>query len=297
MSDLRLSRAVDLFLGEQIKTTRKSYRSVMRDLVRIVGDKKLVDIRPEHILEYMQDVRARPQIKSTATINKYIKTIKTFFNWCVKAEFLADVPTKMLKTKKRGTLVTRDKAMPERHYQSLLEYSKWDSRYYALVLFLGDTGCRIGGAAGLQWENINLPHRQATVTEKGKPPRPVFFGDECKRALMEWQLRWKGGQGRYVFQKRGRRMGNDSLGQLFRRLCKRAKIGSYGPHSLRHRKGHQLADAKVNPTTASMALGHSDPTITLQHYYPKDWDRVQREVEKLSTASEKLKNVINWRAE
>lgn len=91
-------------------------------------------------------------------------------------------------------------------------------------------------------------------------------------------------------------MGNDSLGQLFTRICKRAGIPSYGPHSLRHRKGHQLADAKVNPSTAAMVLGHSDPTITLQHYYPKDWERAKREANNLATQSKSTENIIKLKA-
>lgn len=296
MSDLRLSRAVDLFLGEQIKTTRKSYSSVMRNFVLIVGNKKLSAIRPEHLLEYMQDVRSRPQIKSQATINKYIKTLKTFFYWCVKAQFLTSVPTQMLKTKMTGTLIERFKAMPDKDYQQLLEYAQWNSRYYALVLFIGDTGCRIGGATGLQWSELSLIHREATVTEKGKPPRPIFFGDECKAALELWKTDWEGGQGDYVFQVKGRKLQSASLGNLFERLCVRAGIPKRGPHSLRHRKGHQLADAKVNPSTAAMVLGHSDPTITLKHYYPKDWERAKREANNLATMPKPKEKIIKWKA-
>lgn len=278
-----LSQAVDLFLGQQTHSTRNSYKYTLFAMRDYVGPARPLEaVAPEHLLEYMQTVRERPGVHSPATINKYVKTIRVFFNWCVKNEFLAKSPAGGVKRVREYKSIPRTKAMPDSTYETLLDYAKWTPRYHALVLFLGDTGCRIGGAAHLRWSDIDLDAHTAMVEEKGKPPRPVFFGEECAQALRRWQTQHTGPRSSFVFQQEGKLMRNDSLGHLFERLCHRAGIGQWGPHSLRHRKGHQLADHRIAPTVAAKALGHENPTITLNYYYPDDWERVRQAVEGLT---------------
>jgi len=294
---MRLDRAVTLFLGEQIASTRRSYFYVLKAMQSYIGEARPIQgIKPDDLIEHMQAIRARPEVKSPATVNKHVKTIRTFFNWCIKTNLMKPPsPADALKRQRQSKFIEREKAMPDYLYEQLLDYTRWNSRYHALVLFLGDTGCRIGGAAGLKWSEIDFETRTATVTEKGEKSRKVFFGLECSKALLKWRKEVTFKRGEHVFQKDGSRMKNDSLGQLFEKCCQRAQIGQWGPHSLRHRKGHQFADAKIAPTIAAQALGHASPTTTLESYYPHDWDRVQKEMEKLAhKSSQKSGKVINF---
>lgn len=281
-----LSQAIALFLGEQIPSTARSYLYVLRAMQEYIGPARpLAAVRPELLIEYSQALHQRPGLKSPASYNKHVKTIRTFFNWTVKAGLLDKSPATGLKRIRQHQAIPREKAMPDALYLQLVDYARWTPRYHALVLFLGDTGCRVGGAAGLRWEEIVFAERRAIVTEKGKGPRPVWFGEECASALLRWRAEHTMRDGDYVFQRHGRRMLNDSLGQLFEKVCRRAGIGSWGPHSLRHRKGHQFADAQVAPSLAAVALGHENPMTTLNYYYPKDWERVRETIEKLAYSS------------
>jgi len=283
MSSLTLGKAIDLFLKEHIPTTQKAYGYTLRGMRDFVGPARpLAKVKPEDLIEYMQSVREREGVKSPATVNKHVKTVRTFFNWCSKAGLLTGTsPAAGLRRQKQKKAVGREKAMPEGVYAEVLAYARFTPRYLALVLFLGDTGCRIGGAAGLRWDDVNLEGRVAMVTEKGEKTRPVFFGCEAAAALARWREQHRGGDG-YVFQVDGQQMTSNSLGQLFERICQRAGVGTWGPHSLRHRKGHQLADSHVAPSLAAKALGHSSPVTTMEYYYPEDWERVQAEMEKLT---------------
>lgn len=291
---MELQRAVTLFLGEQIASTRRSYFYVLKAMQNYIGlTRDIQGINPDDLIEHMQKIRARPEITSPATVNKHVKTIRTFFNWCIKTNLMKPPsPADALKRQRQSRFVDRDKAMPDYLYEQLLDYARWTPRYHALVLFLGDTGCRIGGAAGLKWTDIDFETRTATVTEKGEKSRKVFFGLETANALYRWRQQVTFKRGDHVFQKDGSRMKNDSLGQLFEKCCQRAGIGQWGPHSLRHRKGHQFADNKIAPTIAAMALGHENPTTTLESYYPQDWDRVKKEMEKLAHKSDKKSSKI-----
>ena len=279
---LVLSKAVDLFLGEQIGSTHKSYQYVLNAMRDWVGPARpLASVSSDQLIEFMQEVRKRPSIKSVASVNKYVKTIRTFFNWCVKQKFIKSSPAVGLNYRRQEKAVKREKAMPEADYQRLIDFAKWDKRAYALVLFLGDTGCRIGGAAGLRWKYVDFDNNTATVTEKGKPPRYVFFERECAQALLRWRGKKSFADEDYVFSLTGKRMTNAALGQCFRRLCISAEIGSWGPHSLRHRKGYQLSDAQISPSVAAQVLGHENVQTTLEHYFPHDMKRAKEAAEQL----------------
>jgi integrase/recombinase XerD len=191
-------------------------------------------------------------------------------------------PSAGLKPLRRSPAVERQKAMPDNVYEKLLDYAKWRPREHALVLFLGDSGCRIGGAAGLRWSDIDFENMRAQVTEKGAKTRYVFFGEECARALEGWRKIHLQPIDGYVFQKHGHRMKNDSLGDFFERVCARAKVGTWGPHSLRHRKGFQFSDQRISVSVAATALGHESKSTTYNHYYPDDLDRAQAAIMELS---------------
>lgn len=287
---LTLERAVELFLREYKTTTAKSYGHTLHGLVDYIGPARpLMQVRPEDVIEYMQTVRERPSIHSPATVNKHTKTIRTFFNWCIKCGLMCgNNPALGLKRQRQQKLIGREKAMPDAVYEEVLAYARWTPRYLALVLFLGDTGCRIGGAAGLRWPDVDFDGHVAMVTEKGEKTRPVFFGAETAAALRRWRQQHTGKLGDYVFQQDGKQMTNGSLGQLFERICLRAVGKGWGPHSLRHRKGHQLADHHVAPSLAAKALGHSSPMTTMEYYYPEDWERVQAEMEKLAAGKKNV---------
>lgn len=284
---LNLQRAINLFLGEHTIGTQRSYMYVLRAMRDYIGPARSLDeITTAQLLEFMHAIKARPTIKSAVTYNKYLKTIRTFFNWCIKTN-LHPGPSPAAGIRRLREVRDRKKAMPDDLYHQLIDYARAlattgrDHRALAFVLFLGDTGCRVGGAAALRWQEIDFENLSASVLEKDGRRRPVFYGEECLTALSRWRLRHPMREGDHVFSKSGKRMGSDHLSQFFRRLCVRAEIGTWGPHSLRHRKGYQLSDAKIAPTIGAQVLGNS-VQIMLDYYYPHDLERVKEAVRELA---------------
>jgi len=280
---MNLEKAVNLFLSDLSNpNTRQSYYAALHPMSRYLGPARPVtDILPMHLVEYHQHLKS--QDYAAATVFNRGKAIRHFFKWLVTIDVLPTNPAlNAIKPKRPPRLIDVNKAMPEDEFERLLDYAKWHSRDYALILFIGDTGCRIGGAAGLRVNDIKLEDRSATVTEKGSKTRPVRFGFVAAAALDQWITEADKKQNDQVFAVRGK-ISSEHLGQQFRRCCIAAGITSRGPHSLRHRKGFQFSDARIDPSIAATALGHSDAVITLQHYYPKDWTRAAAALDELST--------------
>lgn len=266
-----LDEAITFWLQQQTASTEYSYRYPIRNMADFIGPARpLEKVDSAMLAEYLLSVRQRPDVKSPATIGRYTKTIKAFFNYCVRMGWLQRSPADALRYVGTSGRVRKDKAMTDKELEQILDYAKWRPRDYALILFLADTGCRAGGAAGLQVEDIDFQAMTATVTEKGNKTRTVWFGPETRRALENWLKRRPRDVGAYVFSMDGDRLQNAIIGQIIRRITKKVGIRSLGSHSLRHRKAFQMADEKVVPSVAATALGHQSPSILLEFYYPRD---------------------------
>lgn len=285
---MELRKAIELFLGEYKASTRHSYHYPMQSMSDWLGPARpITDIKPEMLIEYFQWVRQKDY--APATVRKHLKTIKTFWNWCVRVfDEIERSPARSLRSVKVPTAVDRSKAMQNDELAAVLDAVRYKPRDYALILFLADTGCRRGGAVGLRLEDINWENNRAKVTEKGERERLVEFGDKCAAALIKWlAVRSKsyaisgeklrdGTVCVYVFSRHGEAMKAENVSLIIRRACKAAGIRVLSSHSLRHRKGHELADARVNPTIAATALGHASVHTYLEHYAPHDQETALR---------------------
>lgn len=288
---MKLTEAVAIFLSQQRPSTQRSYKYVLRDMIKFTGDKEITQVTRHHIAEYSDELNSR-NYKSNHTWNKYVKTLRTFFNFSVKQGLIDRSPASIMKMRREPTGIPKDKAMPDDDLKQLLTYTQFDARYYALILFLADTGCRARGASQLRVKDIDFGQNEALVTEKGEKTRKVHFGEMCAQALRTWLTQRSSAPDDFVFSLDGGPMLSSSISQIVRRCCQRAGIKPRGSHSLRHRKGHQLADAKVAPSVAKTVLGHSSVEITMNHYYPEDWDRARKAMDELAVADDTHTTIV-----
>ena len=284
-----LGDAIDLFLSQYKESSAISYGSQLKDLGKsyLSFERKLGTIDSLDLIRYMGIVDSRPQIQSPVTYNKYVKTFRTFFNWCVKLELIDASPAKALKKKSIRESVPKSKAMPPSTLSRLLTfYDNWekvndDPRPLALFRFLSDTGCRIGGAAGLTRDRLILdkPISQdgqdiyrVLLFEKGREePNIYYFSTETAKTLRRWVLRHSGEN---IFSQNGTGIKANNLARQFRRWTVRAGCGSWGPHSLRHAKGHHAA--RHLPLSIAAKILNDSEEIFIKYYAPKE-DRFVQE--------------------
>lgn len=296
---MQLRKAIALFLGEYKASTRKAYQGALLPMQDWIGPaRELSDLKAEHVLEFFQYVIDRKGY-SPATRQKHVKTVKTFFNWCVRYDFIQKSPAVAVRGRRLPRTLSRDKAMTDDELHALLEFCKYKPRNRALLLFLADTGCRRAGAAGVRINDLDFKQMRARVTEKGEHQRLVSFGEKTAEAIRHWlavrseKTRIKGF---YVFSIDGRWMNPELVSQIIRRDCLRIGLRSLGAHSLRHRKGHQFADARIAPSLAATALGHADVTTTIANYYPGDYETAEMHLRALSEDNPKPGKIIGFPA-
>ncbi len=285
---MRLDEAIRLFVNNyENPNTKRAYLGTLNPLANFLGEgRQLKKIKPVHIVEYKQSLS---KDLSLATVGKHYKTVKTFFNFYKELGIISESPAHVLKIKRANRYVPKSRAMPDSVLASILDFTKWDKRKFALILFFADTGCRAGGAANLRVCDINLSQMEAIVTEKGNKTRTVWFDADCRDALSK--LIRDMPLSAFVFGKNGKKTTPAVLSQTIRRACAYAGVKEYGSHSLRHRKGHKLADSGIAPSIAAVILGHDDVQITIEYYYPRDTQRAAAAARQTSTGN-LVRNIV-----
>lgn len=146
-----------------------------------------------------------------------------------------------------------------------------DIRDYALVCFLADTGCRVGGAAGLRLSDLKLDQGRALVREKGRggkrKARHVYLKERTVNVLQSWLSVRPREKGDAVFVGAQGPLTESGIYQVLKRLASKAGVdGHHNPHSFRHgwargalRNGASIGDV-------SQILGHSHIWVTMRFY-------------------------------
>jgi site-specific recombinase XerD len=298
---MKLRDAVKLFLGEYKPGTRRSYGDDLNIFMQYVAPSLDVkDITMPEVIRAIQLYEQRETVKSVYTVNKHIRTVRRFFNWCVQLELIEKSPARKILKRPEPNNDVLERTMPEDVYFGLINHytdaAKIDpkryTRFLALLHFLG-TSSRRGGAAGLRWDDIDFATREVLVIEKGEKTRTLFLDDDTINVLRRWQLIQKASQGDYVFSLKGSAITPSALGKFFRDYCHKAgydKPGcknGWGIHSVRHYVGIDLQDAGVGEIEASGIMGHT--VQTYRNFYASQ-DKGRLKAAALATAQKRRVN-------
>jgi site-specific recombinase XerD len=216
----------------------------------------------------------RPGGLERDSISSYMRAVKRLFNWLASENMISVNPARGLRLP-RST--DRDpKSYDVDDFVRLLIATQGNTpirlRDRALLLLLADTGCRVGGLTRLRLDDLDINKRMVRLHEKGERFRSIPFSVATLDALMLWlDARPKVSED-WVFINLGPlvrevRLTEDAVGEVFRRLKKRAKVkGRVNPHSFRHGFAREWIRAGGDLATLARMLGHVDPSITLRYY-------------------------------
>lgn len=268
--------------------TVKAYRETLGYLLAYLGDVPVEaitagDLRGyvAHLMEqatrYQDHHRRAPEAGglSPFTIAGRIRAFKRLFNWLVEEETLERNPARRIKTPSPKRMA--QKAASHHDLVALLKTTEGntplDLRDRAVLLFLADTGCRVGGLCGLTLADLDFDNHLALVTEKGEKSRMLPFSKLTAEALRAWlEARpeaesaalflsigtW--GKGRAALTTRG------VAHMLKRRATSAGLKGAVNPHSFRHAFARDFLMDGGDLGTLADLLGHSSVLVTKQFY-------------------------------
>jgi integrase/recombinase XerC len=266
--------------GRSVSTV-EAYRGKLSQLVTFLGDVEVRgitvdDLRAfvayqisEHILYPGIPGRERMGKLSPFTVATRVRAVKRLFNFLEIEGRIETNPARRIRTPKPKP---KPKGVGFDDVLALLETASGGDvvsvRDTAIILFLCDTGCRVGGLCGLCLDDLDLGAGLAIVREKGSKTRYVMFSPQTATALRAWlAVRPEGGQAVFVSLKRKTALTASGVRQMLTRRAEQAGIqGAVNPHSFRHGFAkHYLLDGGDLGTLADI-LGHTSVEVTKDYY-------------------------------
>ncbi len=272
--------------GVKSEATRRWYGPRLRSLLESLGDVEVEQVRTGDLRRWRAGLLARTERwanhptrptrdgkLSKETVRGYVRAARRLFRWLVDEGVLEHSPARRLELPPKSKRAP--KAVHPEDVVAMLEVA--DVREEAVIRFLADTGCRVGGLAGLRLDALDVARERAVVVEKGRgggKVRVVYFGEETAAALGRY-LEVRGRQvvegeedevARVFWGQRGP-LTENGIYQLLKRVAARAGVeGRWNPHAFRHGWAHGALLAGADMGTVSDVLGHSSIQVTHEFY-------------------------------
>jgi integrase len=225
----------------------------LRHFERLIGKCNSKQIAKNSIDKFI--LQRGNEIKRT-TLNKDIRNLRTFVNWCREKRYL------------NGTIKIRELKEEERPVKSLNDaqikklisvVEPYPTMKIRILLALG-TGLRLGDVESLTINDLNFENNSITTssrkTRKSMGSRPVstVVMIELSRYVCELDP----GQ---------EKLFNDNFNyRRWRKICKEAGLADLKFHDLRKTFGSMLAQNGVSTAVTQKLLEHSSPRLTNKVY-------------------------------
>lgn len=307
---------IDLKTGSVKEVTIYSYKCIYTNIANIaidekgnsIADIKLKDIEPQHIKTIQKTLACN---NSTSTVNQKISLLRSVFGNAVKERIITWNPCDTVKDLKK----TEPKAVETIHRALTREETKAffasaenvNSWYLNLYKFLLLTGCRIGEASALKYNDIdykqNVIHIRRTLTKSESGG--LCIGDTTKsrdgvrdipitqkiknvlesqkelKRLVGFSLRMDG----LIFVSPKNNMVTlEGVSYDLRKICKLANIKKFSAHAFRDTFATRAIECGMNPKTLQKILGHSKINITMEIYTHVMEDTKEKEMQLIDVA-------------
>lgn len=256
----------------------------MRRLTALFPDETLIrNLTPQ----IMRDCLVKVSKNKPVTYNEYLKRFKTFWRWCYRNEYVADVSladklVSMPDETKRDRIA--DKFLEKTQATDLVNAMEGQTQYQLMTRFLILSGLRIGEAIALTWKDIDIDYihvnktldyliNSVTTTKTFASERDVFIQKElatCIDDIREYN-KWResiGVKSDLVFPwKDGNFMHYDAYRKYLSETAKKVGIKqTITPHTLRHTHVSLMFAAGLPLDVVSRRVGHEDSDITKKIY-------------------------------
>lgn len=243
--------------------TFHTYRTALREFVRVVGD---VPLRSVGVREIEHFLSTKKQEASEWTARKYYIALASAFEKAVQWRYLPENPFR--KVQKPHVRETIPAYFTEREFRLLLSVIE-DRDFRELCVTGLLTGLRLGELLALKWSDVDfagkvlLVRNSETFTTKTRKNRVVPMNEDLCRLLRE-RKESLSVESELVFHSQGgRALKEGTVSQRFKRCVRRAGLNDKLKfHSLRHSFASALVASGVSLFAVQKLLGHTTGKTT-----------------------------------
>lgn len=211
------------------------------------------------------------------TIARKIASIRTFFKYLYKAQFIEVNPAENLTAPKKPKALP--KFLTEDELNKILDNMKIDTpsglRNKAILELLSATGMRVSELSNLNFENLNLDENEITVFGKGAKERIVLISERAKKFLNQYievarPLILKNAPIQEVtstspvfINKTGYRLNNKTIRTFINELVDKLQLPKHvTPHVFRHSFATRMLEHGADLRVVQELLGHASISNT-----------------------------------
>ncbi len=232
------------------------------------GDIKLDDISRLFLRDFLRHLSING--RNNRTLARKVTTLKSYFQFCTKNNFISKNPAEKLKIPKFEKKLP--KYFSEKEMSELFTIpdltTKFGIRNRAILEIIYSCGMRISEVANCKISWINLDSNLVQIVGKGNKERIVPVGKKAKIALRNYlkiksQFDSKFSDNSLFLSKSGKPLSANEIREILARyLILVAKIKGYSPHSIRHSFATHLLSNGADLRAVQEMLGHSNLSTT-----------------------------------
>jgi site-specific recombinase XerD len=285
---------VAVYLAGLAPGSRRTQRAALRIIAKIVSSAADETNLPWWALDYAHTMAIRSKLAerfAPATANRMLAALRGV----LKASFklgLVD-SDRMIRAGSvdavRGMRVPKGRALSRGELTALFEVcdasTPGGARNAALLGLLYGGGLRRAEIVALDVSDYDTKTGRLVVRGKGNKERVAWATNGSRDALDAW-LVVRGEEPGPLFlpvSKGGkierRRMSDQAIAELVRRLARRAKIAKFSPHDMRRTFIGDLLDGGADLATVQGLAGHASPTTTSR--YDRRGERARKKAAEL----------------
>ena len=227
-------------------------------------DLKYKNLQEDHVNQYISFLFQRKMRSSS--VNRKISSIKSFYIFLVKRNFVKNSPLNDLVTPKQEKYLPE--SMSEAEVDKLLNSpdvsNKIENRDKAMIEMLYATGMRISELVNLKMTDVDMKRCVVKVFGKGSKERLVPFGETALDSLRSYLNEREQSSSKEIFlSNRGKKMTRVAFWQRVKVYLIRENLkNSISPHTLRHAFATHLLNRGADLRSVQLLLGHSDLSTT-----------------------------------
>jgi integrase/recombinase XerD len=230
-------------------------------------------LNKSHIREFIRYLQVEAKAPHTgtplspATIQGYIRTLKAFFSWAIREEFLSSNPMAVIAMPKSLTKIinTFTDEQVAKLADACLGSSGNGHRNLTILLLLLDSGLRVSELVHIGLDDVNLTEGQIIIRQaKGKKERIVPIGSIVQKSLWKYINLHRSkpltdNVTRLFLSENGLPLTKSGIQQMMRRLARRAGITRVrcSPHTFRHSFAKRYLLNGGDIFSLQRILGHS----------------------------------------
>lgn len=266
-------------------STFQRYEEVYRNYIKSsdIAGLKLTGITSLRLQQFYNKLSEE---YSYTRINHLNTVLKTFFNWCIKSDYLLKNPCLKVEIKGNKSDIVNEKRkkveiLSEEEISKIKESIKETNMELIVLLDLA-TGLRLGELLALDWSVIDLENKNLRVERSVKevyvyddenhrhletvfqiPKTPHSFRTvPIPNTLVETLKDFDNKNGLVFHNERGKPLRAKNIAYHWKKILKECNIPHKKFHTIRHTYGSILLKNGVDIETVAELMGHSAISIT-----------------------------------